>query len=191
MMRSRTPARSRRAARSRTLALGWLGAGLLAVVGCDIPPEQKAKSAGYAPYTYGTDVRFGEGGSEAPYLKDGWSVPESGFRWTSAGQASLAMRVSAPPGDVLLRTTFAMALTGSPGPAAQRVVVSGNGRRLSEWVVKGAGVQEATIPKDVLAGGTLDLRFELPDALEPARLSGSVDGRKLAVAVQSLSLSPR
>jgi hypothetical protein len=177
--------------RLRTLALGSVGVCLLAFGGCDTEPAPKAQPAAYPPYTYGTDLRFGEGGSETPYLKAGWSVPEKGFRWTSSGQAGLALGVPAPPGDVLLRTTFAMALTGSPGPAAQRVVVSGNGRKISEWVVKQAGVQEATIPRDVLAGGTLDLWFELPDALEPSRLSGSADGRKLAVAVQSLSLSPR
>lgn len=140
-----------------------------------------------APYAPGTAILFGEGGGDTPYLLDGWSVPEKGFRWTEGSQAGLAMAIPAPSTDLVLDVRFATVLTG-PGSPVQRVVVSANGTRLSEWQVKAAGSHTATIPKGVLANGILNLRFELPDATEPPKLNASSDSRMLAVGFHSLTI---
>jgi hypothetical protein len=168
---------------------------LAACTGQDTKPVDEPRPEGaaapiaapVAPYVPGTAILFGEGGGDAPYLRDGWSFPERGLRWTEGSQAGLALAIPAPSTDLVLEVTFATALT-APGSPVQRVVVSANGTRLSEWQVKAAGSHTASIPKGLLANGILNLRFELLDATEPPRVNASSDSRVLAVGFHSLNI---
>ncbi len=72
----------------------------------------------------------------------------------------------------------------------QRVRVFAGDQKVADWSVTARGVYEATVPKSLVTEGTLDLRFDLPDAASPRSATGQVlDQRELGIAVYSMELA--
>ena len=127
----------------------------------------------------GTTVTY----ADDPYFAEGFSVAESGWRWTDGSRARVALPMGAadPTGEHRLEIE-----TGALG--TQRVDVSVNGVRVGRVVVTGFEPTVVALPVD---GSLLEpdqvnrVTLSLPDA---ALVPG--DARRLGLAVVSVRLLP-
>ena len=135
-------------------------------------------------------ARLGLAGPEADaFLSHGWSVPESGWRWTDGPAAEVIFSLG-----ILEDSTLRMSLYPFLRPEraeAQPVRVLMNGHELATWSVAGDCWQEcvSAVPREFLAPVSR-LTLELPAAVSPLRLGISADARELGVRAAWLELQP-
>lgn len=135
-------------------------------------------------YTYGTEISFNWGHPEfADCMISGFSGPEAGFTWTNGEEAIIRITpVTETDWPEDLKATWTIAVTNGE----QRCRIWSGEEQVYDGVVT-EGIQTFEIPASSWEDEeVIELRFELPDAREP----GNGDMRQLAVAFQSLTLSP-
>lgn len=136
-------------------------------------------------------IEFAAGDTGANYLITGWSFPESDGVWSEGPIA----RIGIPLTDELF-SEIAIRLLPlvSEGHPRQRVRIEVNSIRAGDWILDTDEPQELVIPipfssrSSIQSTGILDIRFVLPDAVQPSALGINTDRRELAVFVYSLTM---
>lgn len=143
-------------------------------------------------YDWGTTIQFGLIGNADRYKGIGWSTPSNRAEWTDGKVAELHLDVDPPEADVQMTMIFhPFVLEGVLD--AQWIALSANGVAIAQLAASHSEFKgiRFIIPRSAGAGGTLDLRFELPDAVSPLRLVGSGDARQLGIFVGQIVLQPQ
>jgi hypothetical protein len=141
------------------------------------PPKDLAE-----PYAIGGLILLGSPEAER-YLGEGWSWPESAFRWTESDHADLSLAVDKATVGILR-----MQMHPRPAPLAgdQPVVLELNGKRIASLSLARDRVRRLAVATQFVQGRN-DLRWILPDGVMV------VDGsppRHLGVAVHWISVEP-
>jgi len=140
-------------------------------------------------YTLGTTLDFGPDGNAEPYLAEGWSVGEPGFRWTDGMVASLLLPLDGRTQDELLLHFSARPFTVDGQLAEQQLTLRVNGENLAQWSLQQSEQLTLPIPAALVATQrSLHIEFVLPDAASPEVLGVSQDTRQLGIALQELRL---
>jgi hypothetical protein len=137
------------------------------------------------------DFIFGRSGNVSGRTLEGWSKPEATLQWMISVASVLALPALAPDIDYDL-VAWVVPFLARQHLRLQRLILQLNKTVVAEFDVYGAvyigcALPEASLRRD----GTDRLRLLHPDAISPSSVSGSDDGRMLAVALRRLSLVPR
>ncbi len=150
--------------------------------------EQAPVVAAQFPALPTEPIAFGSAMAE-PFLGEGWSPPESGFRWTNADHATLTF-AWAGSGVLELEIELAGFLAAERLPA-QRVELFCNDHPIVTWRVDHQELRRYSLKLEAaLLQQRNVLRFQLPDASSPLSLGINVDSRQLAIRVSSFELRP-
>lgn len=130
-------------------------------------------------------LSFGSPGADGPFLLDGWSDPESPFRWAIGPQS--ALRLPALP-----REDYFLTLKLVPVPLAerpsQRITLVINDVIAHRFDVGAPGEYAIFLPKDLIRRGKDNsLRFLFGHFAAPGELQANEE-RPLAVAFYGLSI---
>ena len=127
---------------------------------------------------------FSTKGRIDPGMLAGFSGAEQEFRWTEGTQVSFTCTADEPRS--LAKLALAPFLT--PAHKRQRVSIAVNDAAPIVAELSSASVSVVELPLPQVAPGQ-EMRFtiDLPDAVSPQSLGMSADGRRLGVAVRSLS----
>ena len=138
-------------------------------------------------YQIGDFIDFGQTGSSAKYLLNGWSVQEAKHRWTNGSRAVILLGIAEGlDRDVILELD---ARGMSPdGHRPQPVSVLANNTVIANWEVLGRDKYNAVIPADLERQGQLRIVFDIKEPRSPIEISGVSDHRKLGLAAFGLNL---
>ena len=132
---------------------------------------------------------FGAGGSVAPYLGAGWSMPERGFTWTSGTTSHVRLPFVRGRGTLTLSLTLS-AFIYRPRLPLQRLIVLVNGVVVGTEHIAAECALGLPVPREAVDGrDTLDVTLQCPDATGPAALGVGADPRILGMAVHDISLA--
>ncbi len=151
------------------------------------------------PLPPGRTLTFGAAGDGVPLLWQGWSDPEPQITWTQSTRAVLLLHLpDAWSGDLVVemeasaqrrrdRTGQTVTLSAydatnphDPGTPLLTTYVPPRDRiRL-----------RAVLPWSVARSRLLWLRLDVPNAIEPGRVTGEFDPRSLGLSLRSLTLRP-
>lgn len=70
----------------------------------------------------------------------------------------------------------------------QNINVFANGEKIADWIAESNGVYKAVIPAQLIRGGMLELRFDLPNATSQALLGLNSDAAVLGMQMQSMTI---
>lgn len=133
-----------------------------------------------------TRINFSKSGNAVPYQVSGWSVPEVGT-WTEGKKAELSIPIKTASSDIIMKVTLSPFI--KPGTLdKQRVNIYVNNQKVGNWEITDCQNKEVIISRDYILNKTLNIVFELPDAVSPRELWGVEDNRLLGVAFYSLTL---
>ncbi|QIF05513.1 glycosyltransferase family A protein [Roseimicrobium sp. ORNL1] len=123
------------------------------------------------------------------FLGHGWSVPESGWRWTDGSEALIVFASGSPENSTLRMSLYPLLIPGRVDTQLVRVLM--NGHEIATWHVAGDCWQEhvAAVPRECLTPVNT-LTLELPAAVSPLQLGLSADARELGVRAAWLELQP-
>lgn len=145
-----------------------------------------------ATYTLGTTLMFStEAGARYEMNKIcGWFYPQEAGNW-SYGPYSLLRFVFPPTGGDLVMTLVGGGMVDAAHPT-QHVLVSANGTSLGTLSFDSLepATKTLTIPAALAASGTLELRFDYPDARPGTEIGPNEDSHLRALRVQSLTIAP-
>ncbi|MEO8884410.1 MAG: hypothetical protein ABI377_13510 [Devosia sp.] len=143
-----------------------------------------------ADYMLGTTLSFVEGKSNLffPNKICGWFYPNEKGTWSYGAYSLLRFKFS-PPSTPLRLTIIAGAMVDAKHPA-QRVAVSANGQPLAALSFAGAEPEMRTvdIPASLASSGSLDIRFDYPDARSGQELGPNEDSHLRAIRMMSLTI---
>ncbi len=142
----------------------------------------------YATYRLGETIRFGSGGNAALYQMYGWGEPGAGFTWTIGHRASMVMPVVASGTETLLLEASLSPFVVAGKLERQLIDVYANGEKVAQWNATDTGVFKAVIPTRLIAGGIVNLRFDLPEATSPAELGLNDDRAVLGMQLGTVTL---
>ncbi len=144
-------------------------------------PLPRRRAADYPP---GQVIKFGQSNQDAPYLAEGWSMPDAALRWTIGSRATLRLRLPAQGSGLRVHAVLYPML--APGKIArQRVrLITPEGTHPEMIELKRAEPTETIweLPGKLPHDHVLELTFQFPDAAAPADLGLSGDVRRLSVA---------
>jgi uncharacterized membrane protein YjjB (DUF3815 family) len=143
----------------------------------------------FPPVTLGKKILFGESGDGLPYLLTGWSVPESSRTWSDGDIAEIVMPLPSKAHTILIEANAFVAVSHP----LQEVVISVNDTVLLTVRLRGEGLNliELPLPEEVrkkAIHNLLRLSVRLPNAVRPVDIGINGDNRKLALALQSITL---
>jgi hypothetical protein len=133
-------------------------------------------------------LTFGSNENGTSFLRQGWSVPEDHYIWTSAARASLSLPA------IRQRGLYRLYVVGDPFTRAttlpvQQLIVSLDGLELGTACVRDSCVIEVPVPPALAeAEQSITLTLRLPDAARPADVERSADTRLLAFALRRIVL---
>ena len=132
-------------------------------------------------YTLGNVIRFDKKGNPEKYVISGFSIPEELYTWTDGNEASLEFDIGRDI-DEDLDLEYSCNIFG----LEQHIDIYVNGNYLQSDTYIGEDIHHVIIPKEVLNGEMLDLKFILGGACSPASVGQGTDNRKLALAMEYL-----
>jgi hypothetical protein len=134
------------------------------------------------------EIRFGAGGNDRPYLGDGWSGDEDGYRWMIGPVSELWLEHPGPAASYVLDVFVQPFVAAAMPRQALRIRVRGQEICRAEF---GQGVAfGCLIPADLLAApGPVRLTFDHPNAASPRAHGGGDDDRMLAFSATALRLT--
>jgi hypothetical protein len=175
----------------RNLAVQW------SEIGLEFAPPNIKAAGNLTPerveaYKLGEKILFNSSGNSRRYQTAGWSLPESEFTWTDAKKASLTIPIAATRSRaVTLKADLRPFIV--PGKVDRQTVhVLVNGRKAGTWNITKPGFQEhtLTIPASLLTDPhSLEITFELPDAVSPVEVGYNKDRRVLGLAFRTIELT--
>lgn len=134
-------------------------------------------------YKLGTQLSFESLGTANQFAKHGFSKNEGTHTWTDGIVAEMEFKLKGKYKNIKLDMTY-------KPYGKQSVVVYANGTLVADYVARREEAKSVVIPGDCVGKDkTLILRFSLPNAVAPSKLGLSKDGRRLALAFHSLTLS--
>ena len=134
-------------------------------------------------YSLGKTLSFLKKGRAIFYCLSGFSLPEQTYTWTDGTEAEMKFVLRGKhQGNLLLNLEYGT----FNGP--QHVRLYAGKILVADYVANGDETKTFEIPQTAIDGAILLLRFELPDAVSPAELGLSSDGRRLALAMKSMSI---
>jgi len=141
-------------------------------------------------YVLGTPIGFVKGPHNT-YARNkvcGWFYTDERGTW-SYGRFSLLRFVFAPTAAPLRLTIVAGAMVDSGHPA-QRVAIAANGRAVGvvRFTASLPETQQLSLPAGVGASGSIELRFDYPDARPGTELGPNEDPHPRAIRMVSLTL---
>jgi Sulfatase len=140
-------------------------------------------------YEIGQTIRFGTKGNATEYQSYGWGDPGDGFTWTIGKRATMTLPLaSTHPGPLSLEATL-IPFVVEGKLDRQLIGVYVNGVKLNEWSATKFGRYTTTIPGELIEGGRIELRFDLPDATSVARLGIGDDQAIFAFQMISVALN--
>jgi len=144
-----------------------------------------------AAYTLGTALSFVEGKPNLffPNKICGWFYPNAKGTWSYGAYSLLRFKFPAPAAP--LRLTISAGAMVDAGHPAQRVAVSANGQPLVTLSFASTEPEAKTvdIPAPLAASGSLDIRFDYPDARSGRELGPNEDSHLRAIRMVSLTLA--
>ncbi len=129
-------------------------------------------------------------GSDAePYLRQGWSVPETDGRWTDGMAAEIVFSLESPQQSLLRMSVHPFLVPGKVEVQPVRALM--NGHLIGEWTLRGNYWEQAEceVPAEALSPVNT-LVLELPGAACPLHHGVSADARELALRVAWVELQP-
>ena len=133
-------------------------------------------------------IDFSSAGNSGRFVRTGWGVAESGFRWMTGRESRLGVQLPDPESDYMLLLD-ATPFLSEAALAQQHLTVVANGYELTACTPSHRRVLPVFMPKDVLAGGRdVELVFKHPDARRIGDFLPVSDVREVAFAVRSLRL---
>jgi hypothetical protein len=134
------------------------------------------------------EVTFGAEGNSRAYRREGWSEPEAGFTWTLGSESHLQLPKMVPARNYSLELQV-RPFVWQDRILAQRMMISVNEVLIGAISVNQPGVVKALVPWTVLAAKSpATLLLSLPDAARPCEVQGTEDKRRLAFALEKLTL---
>lgn len=134
-------------------------------------------------YILGTTLYFDERDTARKYCVSGISGNEGTRTWTSSHDAEMLFELSAVPGELKLSLDY---LTYHH---TQTVEVFVNDQLIETYSSSGLTYHITVIPAGTVTGTELRLRLHLPDAVSPASLGNSRDKRRLALSLNTITIS--
>lgn len=143
-------------------------------------------------YRMGHVIDFTEKGNAAPYLEAGWSMPDEYGCWTMGGEATLTLRLDAPPdGLSLLSVLVSDSMVDEAAPTLQVEVIA-NGQTLAEWTMgphRTSHQRTVELPPEMIGSdGLLNVIFRVATPRTPASLGWSGDPRPLGIRLTNVTL---
>lgn len=143
-----------------------------------------------------TRISFKAGQPGGAYLTQGWSAPEGGGAWSEQKRAVITLPIS--PAERRMEAAWlqisAFAFLPDQHPE-QRVTVTVKGAAPQTFVFSKAHALNNTfviaLGKEALAADTLQVVFDIPDAMSPQALGMGPDPRLLGVGVEHAQILPR
>lgn len=136
-------------------------------------------------YKLGTELYFDSARCTAyRNCVSGFSYNEDRGAWTDGREAKMKFVL-----DDYSGTDLTLSVTYTTFNGAQRVRVTANGTDAGEFTANGDGTSSVTIPASCISDNTLELTFELPDAVSPADMGAGADPRILALYMETLTIS--
>ncbi|MBV8091691.1 MAG: hypothetical protein JO110_00360, partial [Acetobacteraceae bacterium] len=109
-------------------------------------------------------IDFSSAGNSGRFVRTGWGVAESGFRWMTGRESRLGLQIPDPESDYMLLLD-ATPFLSEAALTQQHLTVIANGYELTACTPTGRRVLPVFMPKDVLAGERdVELVFKHPNA---------------------------
>jgi hypothetical protein len=122
------------------------------------------------------------------YLLDGWSGQEPNHRWTDGGCARLQFHLSElAVHGIILRVECLGFLAGGKLDH-QSVDVLVNDSKVTTWTVRQIEWYEATIPRELMNNGDINISFLVSNPTAPCDVNLSKDKRRLGLRVRSVEI---
>lgn len=129
------------------------------------------------------------------FLGSGWSQPEAWGIWSDAEQASLVFLARFAPGAEGPHLRFAFRPYIRPSTGRQTISVSVNGRLADTWTItkemddKGCCERTIALGRELNPAEEVDITFRIHDPRKPEADREIVDGRRLGIFLQSMTLT--
>jgi hypothetical protein len=152
--------------------------------------EHLPSNGATAPPELCLDARFGAQAEvqHGMILGDGWSGPETDFRWTSGHRSVLYFTPPRKSGSYTLLLVVAP-FVAPPTLKVQRVTVSINGKSAGYAEVSAFSILQCHLPWSLLeAPDVVVVEFALPDAVRPSAILDTLDQRELALNFRRVAL---
>lgn len=133
-------------------------------------------------------LTFGHNENGTSFLRQGWSVPENGYVWSNAAEATVSLPA------IRQRGSWRLYVVGTPFTRAmklpvQRITISLGGVGLGTAFIRDSSVIEVPVPVALAeANQPIALTLRLPDAARPTDVDGSDDTRLLSFALRRVIL---
>ena len=143
-----------------------------------------------ARYSLGKPLSFVAGSPNLflPNKGCGWFYPNARGTWSYGRYSTLMFRFS--PVDAPLALTITAGAMVNPAHPTQRVEVSANGQKLGELRFDAVTPETRTVavPAELTKTGSLDMRFDFPDARSGRELGPNEDSHLRAIRFLSVTL---
>ena len=143
-----------------------------------------------ARYSLGKPLSFVAGSPNLflPNKGCGWFYPNARGTWSYGRYSTLMFRFS--PVDVPLALTITAGAMVNPAHPTQRVEVSANGQKLGalRFDAVAPETRSVAVPAELAKGGSLDMRFDFPDARSGRELGPNEDSHLRAIRFLSVTL---
>lgn len=120
------------------------------------------------------------------FLAGGWFDPEPWGTWMNGARARVALPIGSVGVDDLILSATIAPFTGAGNRRPRGEIVVG-GRTLDTWTFASGEptTRRVRVPNEIATrgGGTLVVEFRTPDAVSPASIGLSVDGRRLGLGL--------
>ena len=131
-------------------------------------------------------IGFGAAGNSGRFVRTGWGVAETGFRWMTGQESGIGFQIPDAAADYMLLFDATPFLSKTAHPA-QRLTVSANGYELAEHTLTGRRTLPVFMPADVLEGGRqVELVLTHPDARRISDILPVADNREVSVSLRTL-----
>lgn len=137
-------------------------------------------------YDFGDSIVFSQSGNAAPFLKEGWSHPETSLIWSIGKRSSLRLKTQLPSCDpqieLLLQPFY---VKGKMSPQHIDVII--NGILVGSTIMTQENKLEFVVPLDIWANKTpVTIEFLHPNFTSPKNIGVGKDPRELAFAFKNI-----
>ncbi len=145
-------------------------------------------SSNYTFYTLGKEIKFStKGNGEAdPYIRTGWSFPETYQRWSDGPVAGLSFPLKKAPRKDLILRLLGYGYLAHNKINCQVVTIIVNQVPIGRWLMKEGKWYEAVIPHSLISDRSVNIVFKISNPMSPKEVEKSKDGRILGIAVVKL-----
>lgn len=140
------------------------------------------------PYILGSQIDFRAGENADLYEGKGWGQAEAGGSWTVGAHSFLSLNLPAPPSTDLVLTFKAHAFVAPQHPSFEETLRVDD-IEIADWSIAQPDVEKhVRLPLTLVHSRSLRIEFFNHNPRSPAELELSTDGRKLGLAIETLSV---